>query len=121
MKFLLTFFSKESLYKRIHELEIPKHDAESSAMVAKRVYDKVPEFRDFLKKRELVLLKSLALQDKPQLVTLGQINEVRFLLSLDTMPKLATVAPTEEVQPRKLRPMEEYLRELNKDVPTPKA
>ena len=54
-----------------------------SIEVWQRVFHHVPELKDWLKRREVMLLKTTTLKDKPNDFILGQIAENRLFQSFD--------------------------------------
>jgi len=108
MSFLLKFFSKESLFKEILRREgfgSPERELEN-ATVWQEVFHKIPLMKDYLRKREIALLQSSALLDKPSMFVLGQIFENRIWQRFDASPlggvsKVETSPPKNEVLPKK--------------------
>lgn len=95
MRFLLQFFPKEVLWKEILKRETFDVSMElESKMVWQSVFHKTPELKQFLKRRESILLKSVTLADKPNDFILGQICENRLWQGFDTpmdiVPKVDT-------------------------------
>lgn len=104
MKFLLKLFSLETLWKEILNREGFSDSAEVEALsVWQQVYYRVPEVKDYFKRREISLLKSSALLEKPSLFILGQIFENRLWQRFDVpqgaLPK--KVEPVEIKIPQK--------------------
>jgi hypothetical protein len=83
---ILRFFSKKSLWKEILRREGFTSDIVddiNSVAVWQEVFSRVPLLKDWFRKREIALLKSLALQDKNKDIILGQIAEVRLYSKFD--------------------------------------
>lgn len=86
MRFILRFFSKKSLWAEIlrrEEPEFPKREVMASIWL--EVFRRVPELKDYLKRREISLLKSTTLRDKSTDIILGQILENRLWQNFDTV------------------------------------
>jgi len=103
MKFLLKLFSTEIIWKVILERESFTPESEVEArMVWPNVFHRVPELKAFLQRREIGLLKSSTLADKPNEFILGQIAEnrlwQRFDVPMDATPKVET--PVEAKLPK---------------------
>ena len=78
-KFILRIFPKKRLWESIMDREGFK-TTESDVVYAvwTEAFKKTPNLVKFLEKREIVLLKSLALEDKSKDFILGQIYENRL-------------------------------------------
>jgi hypothetical protein len=79
-----------------------------SVMVWQRAFHHVPELKDWLKRREIVLLQSTTLKDKSNDFILGQIAESRLLQSFDR-PLDSTVKPY-ELPPLKIPDRSHFLK-----------
>lgn len=87
MKILLRLFSKESLiteFLRREQLSIV--DTIEGKEIWTQVFSRTPILRDWLNRRELVLLKGLTLSSTDKTITMGQIAENRLYISFDTTP-----------------------------------
>jgi hypothetical protein len=87
------------LWKKIFLDQFPEPKSEQEAMsVWSSVFFKTPELLDYLKKREITLLKTMTLKDKSQDFVLGQIAENRLWQHFEPKP---SAFPKAEPQPQK--------------------
>lgn len=90
--FILHIFSAKDLWKEILDREgfsEPERAVEAGSVLTD-TFSKSPLLSNFLKKREIDLLKRSTLRDVPVDFVLGQISENRFIRSYDVSPKLRT-------------------------------
>ena len=87
MHIILKHFSKEALWKELMERETFEDVSGQveAALVWRSVFNRTPELSAFLKRREILLLKGTALNDKPNQFVLGQIAENRLWQRFDTV------------------------------------
>lgn len=108
MRFLLRFFKIESLVRELLRREFPSVDAQSTAVTWKETFHKVPTMRDWLRRREMILLKSYALKEKSPEYILGQIAETKLALSFD-VPSESVGVDVGTTEPIKLPSRSKFL------------
>lgn len=87
MRLLLKLFSKKSLWNEILSREgFSLVERLESGSIWNQVFHQTPILKDWLKRREMILLKSVTLQDKEKHFILGQIAENRLYQKFDTFP-----------------------------------
>ena len=115
MNILLKLFSREALWRELLRREsFNDISGEIEAVVVWRsVFNRTPELSDFLKKREISLLKFIAMNEKPNLFILGQIAENRLWQRFD-MPGNKEPEKAVEKKIHKLKPLEEFVKKIQK-------
>jgi hypothetical protein len=84
IQFILSFFSIESLSRSILRRQNIEGASKIQALsIWQTVFNRTPELKDFLKAREIELLKASALQEKSKDFILGQIMENRLWQKFD--------------------------------------
>ncbi len=103
----LRFYSKERLWKELlfREGFSDRVDLIEGTAIWHDVFHRVPILQKWLKKRENILLASIALSDKKSEFVLGQLAENRFYSKFD-VPGISE-RKVEDNQP---------VKEINKDV-----
>lgn len=101
-KFILRIFPKKRLWESIMDREGFKTTESNAAYtVWTEAFKKTPNLVKFLERREIILLKSLALEDKSKDFILGQIYENRLWQRYDvpdnSVPKVDTKVETKEI------------------------
>lgn len=109
---ILKLFSKEKLWKEIMRREaFGEIEAIIEATTVWRsVFNRTPELSDYLKKRQINLLKANALGDKPSQFVLGQISENMLWQRFDTVPVRKEVEAPKKV--KKLHTLHEFLTKV---------
>lgn len=84
---MLKFFSKEQLWKEIIRREMFSNSSEEveATLIWRSVFHRTPEVSDYMKRRQINLLKSNALGEKPSQFVLGQISENMLWQRFDTV------------------------------------
>ena len=85
----------------------PESELESS-LVWREVFHKMPDLKNWLKRREIMLLKATTLKDKPQDFILGQITENRLWQSYD-IPAGASPKVETKIEEPKIPDKKEFL------------
>lgn len=112
-QFLLKLFSKEELFREILRREgfaTPEREVETET-IWKEVFHRNPLLKDYLKKREIELLKLLTLNDRSPEFVLGQIFENRLWQRYD-VPSGAT-SGVESLPKKEIISQAEFLKKWN--------
>jgi hypothetical protein len=111
---LLKIFKTKTLWKEIIAREtFDESGTIEASMIWSHVFNRSPELAGFLKHREIMLLKGVALHEKPAEFLLGQIAENRLWQRFDTGLESS---PANEVVPKlpTLKPIREFLKGIKK-------
>lgn len=100
MRFLLKLFPTHWLWKEIlHREGFSFAEQIEGTHVWSEVFHRVPLLKDWLKRRELILLKSVTLTEKNRDFILGQIAENRLYQRFD-IPSASAIAEAPKVEPK---------------------
>lgn len=113
MNILLKFFKKETLWKELirrESFESVEGEIEATT-IWRHVFSRAPELSGFLKKREIALLKGIALKEKTPEFILGQISENRLWQRFDNVLDREPEAIIEK-KVQKLPLVEDVLRRM---------
>jgi len=115
IKFLLKFIKPEKLWSIILEKEnfYPTDNIEG-VNVWQESFSRVPYLKDWLKKREMMILKNLAFKDRSPDFIRGQLAENRLYQSFDVSN--VEEAKVEEKKVEKIISRDAFLQKWNKDV-----
>jgi hypothetical protein len=115
IKFLLKFIKTEKLWEALLEREIfQPTDSIESTTVWQEVFSRVPFLKDWLRKREMMILKNLAFKDRTPDFIRGQLAENRLYQSFD-IPR-ETISKVEEKQIEELISKDKFLKGWNKNA-----
>lgn len=107
---ILKLYTKQALWRELLKRETFDASTEVEATtIWRNVFNRTPELSDFLKRREIQLLKSTTLQEKPSEFILGQISENRLWQRFDVILERA---PVENVikSAKTIRPVGDFLK-----------
>jgi hypothetical protein len=112
-KFILKFIKTEKLWEEILNREnIIDGDFEETENVWKSTYNRNPELKNWLKKREIMLLRSFMFNDKSIDFIKGQLAENRLYQSFDT-PQIEYI-PKVDKEEIKIPDKKEFINAWNK-------
>ena len=93
MKFILKLFKEDALWQEVMRRQgFTIGDKVEASLIWSNVFHRTPELSDYLKRREIMLLKTVTLGDRSSQFVLGQIAEnrlwQRFDVAQGALPKV---------------------------------
>ena len=114
-KTLLKFFKDDELFQEIiRRMDFSTESEVESAGAWQSAFYRTPELSDWMKRREILLLKTLTLGEHPPQFIMGQIFENRCWQRFD-IPRAATPKVDLKTEKKKVLPKTDFLKSWNKD------